>query len=521
MSVFGVLLSIPNFFTPSQLSWLPGFIPQWRLTLGLDLQGGAHLLLEVDEGEVIKTRLSKLRKDVRAGLIEEQIAHENLRVSGTSVTLHIREPLQVDNAKKILEDLAFPEGTSFLGGASADEMRIDDDGDGVLALSLTQRGVNRLVSAVISQSIEVIRRRIDQLGTVDPTIQKQGHGRIVVQVPGLHDPDRLKILLGSTARLSFRLVNVTISPEQALAGHLPLDSELIEGVEDPPRLYVLKREEILTGERLVDAQPRFSSLENEPVVSFRFDVQGARRFAKITQENVGRPFAIVLDDEVISAPVIREPILGGSGQISGRFSVKEANDLAILLRAGALPAKLTIVEERTVGPGLGADQVHSGVLAALFGGGAVFVFMIAAYGLFGLFSNIALIINLSMIIAALSVLGATLTLSGIAGIVLTIGMAVDANVLIFERIRESMESGESAIICIDSGFSRAKNAILDANITTLIAAIILFYLGAGPVRGFAVTLAIGVVTSVFTAFTLSRLFISLWVRWRRPVILPI
>jgi preprotein translocase subunit SecD len=377
------------------------------------------------------------------------------------------------------------------------------------------------VARVVAQSIEVIRRRIDQLGTTEPNIQRQGADRILVQVPGEQNPERVKELIGKTAKLTFRLVDVSISAQQALDSRVPPGSEIVVSQDDPPQPYLLEQREIITGENLVDAQPGFDQRTNEPIVSFRFDTQGGRKFGLATQQNVGRPFAIVLDDEVISAPVIREPILGGTGQISGGFSVQEANDLAILLRAGALPAKLTIVEERTVGPGLGADSIEAGRIASIIGIIAVVVFMLVAYGLFGIFANVSLFANILMIVGVLSLLGATLTLPGIAGIVLTVGMAVDSNVLIFERIREEFRSGKSAIAAIDSGYSRALGTILDANITTFIAAVILFQLGSGPIRGFAVTLAIGILTTVFTAFTLNRLIVAFWVKRQRPTTVPI
>ena len=522
LSAAGILFALPNFFTRDQLSWMPDFVPHRQLTLGLDLQGGSHILLEVHTPDVLKKRLDTLRDDTRTMLRDARIGYTDLRPSGDrEINVTIRDGAQLDAAKEALRDLTAPVAGSVLTGNSIREVTITDAGEGKLKLTLTEEGIERRINSAVEQSIEVIRRRIDALGTTEPTIQRQGYGRMLVQVPGLQDPKRVKELIGTTAQLVFRLVDITTTTEQALAGRVPPGSELVDSEDEPPHPYVLEKRVIVSGENLIDAQPGFDQRSNEPIVTFRFDGQGAKRFATVTQQNVGRPFAIVLDDKVISAPVIREPILGGTGQISGNFSIEGANNLAILLRAGALPAKLTIVEERTVGPGLGADSIEAGAIASAIGAVAVVVFMMIAYGLFGVFSNIALVINVSMIIATLSVLGATLTLPGIAGIVLTIGMAVDANVLIFERIREEMDAGKSAIASIDAGFSRALGTILDANITTLIAAVILFYLGSGPVRGFAVTLAVGIVTSVFTAFTLSRLIIALWVRKRRPASLPI
>jgi preprotein translocase subunit SecD len=329
-------------------------------------------------------------------------------------------------------------------------------------------------------------------------------------------------VLGKTAKLTFRLVDQTTPIDQALQGNVPPDDELLYGTKaENKQPYLIEKRVVVSGEDLTDAQPGFDQRNGEPIVTFRFNNNGARRFAQVTQENVGKPFAIVLDNEVISAPVIREPILGGSGQISGNFTVQGANDLAILLRAGALPAPLTIIEERTVGPGLGQDSIEKGKMSSYVGAAMVIIFMFVTYGLFGLFANIAVAINVAMIFGVLSLLNATLTLPGIAGIVLTVGIAVDSNVLIYERIREEVRAGRSPIAAIDAGFSRALATIMDSNITTFIAAAVLFYIGTGPVRGFAVTLGIGIITTVFTAFTLTRLIVAMWVRWWRPKVVPI
>jgi preprotein translocase subunit SecD len=352
-------------------------------------------------------------------------------------------------------------------------------------------------------------------------IQRQGNDRILVQVPGLQDPTHLKELLGKTAKMEFRMVDTSVPPDQAQRGGLPPDSELLMSQSSPKVPYVVKKQVLVSGGELNDAQTGFDQRTNEPIVSFRFNSTGARKFSQATQENVGLPFAIVLDNEVISAPVIREPITGGQGQISGSFTVQSANDLAVLLRAGALPAPLTVVEERTVGPGLGQDSIEKGELAAYVGSILVIVFMLLTYRLFGVFANIAVAINVAMIFGLLSLLNATLTLPGIAGIVLTVGIAVDSNVLIYERIREELRGGRNAISAIDAGFKRALATILDSNITTFIAAAVLFYIGTGPVRGFAVTLGIGIITTVFTAFTLTRLIVAGWVRWKRPQSVPI
>ena len=366
----------------------------------------------------------------------------------------------------------------------------------------------------------MIRNRIDELGTTEPIIQRQGLNRILVQVPGFDDPQRLKDILNQVAKLTFHLVDEFMPVQQALDGRPPVTDEIVYSNDDPPVPYLLQRRVLVSGENLVDAQPGFDQRTNEPIVTFRFDTKGAQRFGQVTQQNVGNRFAVVLDDEVITAPVIRQAILGGSGQISGNFTVQSANDLSVLLRAGSLPATLTIIQESSVGPSLGADSIAAGELAGLIGAGLVIVFIFGAYGFLGLIANLALVFNVVLIIAVLTILGATLTLPGIAGIVLTVGMAVNSNVLIYERIKEERRGGRSLVQAIDAGFNRAFATILDANITTLIAAVILFWLGSGPVRGFAVTLAIGIVTTVFTAFTVTRWMIAEWVRRRRPKQLP-
>jgi preprotein translocase subunit SecD len=408
-----------------------------------------------------------------------------------------------------------------LGGAAVNEFAVQNVGDGLFRMTFTDAGVSQRLATVVEQSIEVIRRRVDELGTVEPSIQRQGSDRILVEAPGERDPTRLKDIIGRTAQLTFHLVDVTADPVDAAAGRSPAGTIVIPSVDEPTIPYVVEEVPLLSGEDLTDAQAAFEQQTNEPVVSFRLSTNGARRFAIVTSENVGRPFAIVLDNEVISAPVIREPITGGSGQISGSFTVQTANDLAVLLRAGALPARLAVIEERTVGPGLGADSIAAGRIASLIGAVAVAVFMVLAYGLFGVFANLALIVNIILIFAVLTLLQATLTLPGIAGIVLTMGMAVDSNVLIFERIREEQRMGRSAVTAIDTGFQRAFGTIMDANITTLIAAAVLFQMGSGPVRGFAVTLTVGVITTVFTAISFTRLLVAVWVRRRRPTTVPI
>ncbi len=514
------LFAVPNFLPEKMVqSW-----PKWaqrHVVLGLDLQGGSHILLEVDTNAVRKEKLEAVRDDVRRVLRDARVGYTGLVVRGNSVEVRIREGSNFDQAVDKLRELSQPLG-GILGSSTGQRtLDVTTEGGSLVRLTLTDPAILERVRQSVEQSIQIIERRVNELGTVEPLIQRQGVDRILVQVPGLQDPTRLKELLGKTAKLDFRMVDVSIPAEQALQGRVPPDSEILYGTTAPKTPYLVEKRILVSGSDLTDAQPGFDQRTNEPIVSFRFNTSGARKFAQVTQENVGKPFAIILDNQVISAPVIREPILGGSGQISGSFTVESANDLAILLRAGALPAPLTIIEERTVGPGLGQDSIAKGKLSSYVGAAMVIAFMLVTYGLFGLFANIAVAINVAMIFGILSLLNATLTLPGIAGIVLTVGIAVDSNVLIYERIREEVRGGRTPINAIDAGFSRALATILDSNITTFIAAAVLFYIGTGPVRGFAVTLGIGIITTVFTAFTLTRLIVAYWVRWRRPQRVPI
>jgi SecD/SecF fusion protein len=513
------VVAAPNFVSTEQLARLPAWFPAKKVTLGLDLQGGSHIMLKIERADIVKERLETIVGDVRNVLRQANVRYTGLTGTGQQIQVRITDVAQLAAARTALQSLLQPVSSGTFGG-TIEEVTLGETGEGLLRLNLTDAGIGYRLSAAVSQSIEVVRRRVDELGTTEPLIQRQGDDRIIVQVPGLQDPQRLKGLLNQTAKLSFHMVDTSVSVQEAVNGRPPAASEVLYSVDDPPVPYLIERQALVSGENLVDAQASFNQQTNEPVVTFRFDARGAQRFAQATQQNVGRPFAIVLDDQVISAPMIREPIIGGAGQISGNFSVEGANDLAVLLRAGALPATLTVVEERTVGPGLGADSIRAGVVASVIGAVAVAGFMFAFYGFFGLLANIALAANIIMILAVLSLIGSTLTLPGIAGIVLTMGMAVDSNVLIYERIREEVKSGRSLLPAIDSGFKRAFGTIVDANLTTLIAAVVLFYLGSGPVRGFAVTLAVGIVTTVFTAFTFTSWMFAIWVRRAKPKQLP-
>ena len=520
----GLLLALPNLFSPETVARWPSWVPHKQVSLGLDLQGGAHLLYQLDEKEMVEDWLKNIRGDVRETLRSSRIGYTDLaqNVATRTVTVRVREPGDVEKALEALKKLAVPVGADVFGGFSGNDLDVTSQGSDGVALKITDPALSHRMTSAIQASIETIRRRVDAFGTTEPSIQREGRSRVLVQVPGVQDVERLKNLIGETGKLEFKLVDPAADVAQAVSTNkVPPGTELLYSNEDPPVPYVLKDQVLVSGANLVDAQPGFDSRTGEPVVTFRFDAAGAKRFGKVTQENVGLPFAIVLDGKVISAPVIREPILGGTGQISGNFSVQEANDLAVLLRSGALPAKLSVIEERTVGASLGADSIESGKMAGYWGMALVVIFMFVAYGLFGLFANIALLINVALIFAVLSLMGAVLTLPGIAGIVLTIGMAVDANVLINERIREEIRSGKSPFAAVDAGYTRALTTIIDSNVTTLIAVLVLFWMGTGPVRGFAVTLTVGVLASMFTAVTVTRMMVTYWLRWRRPQVIPI
>ncbi len=496
----GIFFAIPNLISN------PDKLPKWwqPVNLGLDLQGGSNLLLEVKIDDVIKERMSSIEDSARQLLRENHIRYQNLAAGNTSVKVKIDN----DNARSKAANLFRKIDSGIV---------VTEEADGTLEVTYSEVELNKLKMRVVEQSIEIVRRRIDELGTKEPVIQSQGSDRIVVQLPGLQNPEEVKKLLGKTAKMSFHLVDSRSSAAEARRGKLNAASKLIQGSEG--EYYVIGRKPIISGENLVDAQPSFQ--EGEPVVSFKFNSLGGKKFGEVTKNNIGERLAIVLDNEVISAPVIQSAILGGSGIISGSFTVKSANDLALLLRSGALPAPLEVLEERTVGAGLGADSIQEGIIASIIGLAAVVVFMVAAYGLFGVFTTVTVFINLFLMLGALSFMGATLTLPGIAGIILTIGMAVDANVLIFERMREEVKAGRSTKDAAEAGFTEAWGTIVDSNLTTLVAALVLFYFGTGPVRGFAVTLAIGIATSMFTSVTVTRLIITSWLMKYKPTKLPI
>ena len=490
----------------------PSFLPSNLVNLGLDLRGGAHLLAEVKVEDVYAQRLDAMWQEVRDILRAERNDIGTIRRQGgrdDQLRVKISKIAGMDKAISAVETLARP--VASLSGVGSKDIEVSSDQE-ILIIEFSEAEKLALNTRTMEQSLEIIRRRVDEVGTREPTIQKQGERRILIQVPGIGSASELKTLIGTTAKLGFyKVIRQTSNANElgnARTQTLPARDE--EGV-----FYVLDKTVVVTGEELVDAQPSFNQ-NGQPSVSFRFNPGGARKFGNYTSDNVGSLFAIVLDNEVISAPQIREAITGGSGQITGNFSVQESSDLSILLRAGALPAPMRFEEERTIGPELGQDSIDAGKIACMIAFAAILIFMFLSYGLFGLFANIALIINVSLLFGLLSIIGATLTLPGIAGIVLTVGMAVDANVLIFERIKEELKVAKTPYRAIELGYERAFSAILDANITTFIAALILFLMGSGPVRGFSITLGLGIITSVFTAIYVTRLLIAVWFDWQRP-----
>lgn len=477
---------------------LPTWLPHQTVNLGLDLQGGSHLLLEVKVDEVLKSRSEGLVDAARPELREAKIRYTRINDIEWGMRVTVRETADVERIKNILRKL----DNNLDIVVSEDQKMIE--------AHYNEVALKEMRNQTIAQSIEIVRRRIDETGTREPAIQRQGDDRIIVQLPGVDDPQRIKDLLDRTAKLTFHLVDQGGSANVRSTGGtrtLPL-------VEAPGQTIDINRRAMIEGDMLTHAQPSFD--QGQVVVSFRLNSLGAKRFCDVTRENVGRPFAIVLDNEVISAPRINGSICGGSAIITGSFTLEEASDLALLLRAGALPASLAVLEERTVGPSLGADSVEAGKIASLVGLAFVLVFMFATYGRFGLYADVALMVNVALIFALLSTLQATLTLPGIAGIVLTVGMAVDANVLIFERIREEIRAGRTPMAAIDAGYSRAMSTIVDSNLTTLIAAIILYSFGTGPIKGFAVTLGIGIVTSFFSAIMVTRLLVVHWLKSKKP-----
>lgn len=509
--ILGIVFASPNLFSPRQLEKFPSWFPKQQVNLGLDLRGGSSILFEADVDDVIREHYTSLASSLRQEFRKEKIRYTELKSTKTSVIVSLKDPTEGDleKARKVIR------ATDRDGEITQEANR--------LTVTLLPHAVMEKKRMALGQAIEVIRRRVDETGTLDPSITRQGDNRILLQVPGLGDPKRIKELVGRTAKMSFHLGDESV-PAQSLNTPVPPGSQVLlrddYRAEGQELYYTIKKEALVTGDMLTNAHPS-TDQNGRPSVAFQLNTLGAKKFGQVTAENVGRPFAIVLDDKIISVANIQEPIYGGNVQISGNFSLKEASDLSLLLRAGSLPMKLTPMEERTVGPELGADSIRAGELATVYSIILIAIFMVVAYSLFGGFANVALAMNLVLLVAAVSVLQATLTLPGIAGIALTLGMAVDANVLIYERIREEMKKGKSPLAAIDIGFTEAMRTIVDSNVTTLIGAALLFQFGTGAVRGFAVTLSLGIVISMFTAVTLTRLIVVGWYHWKRPRELPL
>jgi preprotein translocase subunit SecD len=496
----GIVYALPNLL-PSGEESDSGLLPGQKINLGLDLQGGSHLLMLVDMEVVETERLNSLGETIRQEFRTEKIRFSDLKVENRSVSVSVRKADDVGAAEQIFDEL----GRGLITTNDSQSYQISFD----------EAGLIQLRNQTIEQSMEIIRRRIDPDGTKEPVIQRQGKDRVLVQLPGVDDPETIKRLLGRTAKLTFQLVDTSLTGAEAITrGRVPPGSVLLPGDGENSQSYVVEKRVMVSGEMLDGATASFDQ-NNRPSVSFTLNATGAKKFGRVTGSNIGRPFAIVLDGKVVSAPTIQSQIFG-SGQITGQFSVAETNELALILRAGALPAPLIVLEERSIGPGLGADSVVAGKIAAAVGLVLVIIYMLLSYGLFGALADVALMVNIILILAALSALQATLTLPGIAGIVLTMGMAVDANVLVFERIREELRRGRSVMAAIDGGYQRAISTIVDSNLTTLFAALFLYLFGSGPIKGFAVTLAIGILTSLFTAVMVTRLLIVIWLERKRP-----
>jgi preprotein translocase subunit SecD len=511
LCLLGVLLAVPSFFSEAQVARWPGFLPSARINLGLDLAGGSHLLLEGDTGDVARQQLEQMQDNVQLGLqrATPRIEVAEVSTAGGRLSFLVRNPAQVAAARDIANNL-----TQAVGLTGQRNWDVQVAGSRIV-MQPTEAGLAAALESAMDTAREVVYNRVDPGGNKEVTVIRQGATRILVQVPGLEDPAGLIALLGKTARLEFKLVDVTADPQ---AQRAPTGSQFLPYPDNPsgvPRIAV-KRRAMVNGDQLVDANQTYDQTSGEPAVSITFNSEGALRFGRTTRENVNKPFAIILDDVVISAPNINEPILGGQAQIAGSFTVESANDLAVQLRSGKLPVELRVIEERTVGPELGADSIRLGAIASIVAVTAVIVFMLVTYGRFGVYATIALVLNALMILGLLAVFNASLTLPGIAGFVLTIGAAVDANVLINERIREEQRRGRKVLDAIDTGYREASTAIFDANITNVIAASLMLYFGSGPVRGFGQVLLIGIITSVFTAVNVTRMLVALWARKARP-----
>ncbi len=515
--VAGVLLAIPSLLPQSTADQL-GIGRAPRINLGLDLSGGSHLLLEAQTDDVAGQKLDTMEEAVRTEMrrATPEIEISDISRSGGGLSFLVRDPARLDAAVDKIRALTNPVGVT---GQRDFDVRVVDSTR--ITATPTSAGLSAAVESAMQVAVEVVRRRIDELGTREPTIIRQGDNRIVVQVPGLQDPQALKSLLGKTAKLEFKLVDLSADPADVAKGNAPVGSQILPYPGSAAGVITVKRRVIINGDELADAQQGFDAQSNAPVVNIKFDGQGSRKFARVTQENVHKPFAMILDNSVLSAPNINEPILGGSAQISGNFTVQSANALSIQLRSGKLPVPLKVIEERTVGPQLGADSIRAGVIASAIAALAVIVFMLVTYGRFGVYANLAVVLNVFLILAVMAFLSATLTLPGIAGFVLTIGTAVDANVLINERIREEQRRGRSAIQSVQLGYKEASRTILEANTVHLISGVVMLLLGSGPVKGFAVVLLIGIFVSYFTAVFFTRMLAVGYLRRQRPQVLHI
>ncbi|WP_037499383.1 protein translocase subunit SecD [Sphingomonas jaspsi] len=508
--LIGIVLSIPSFFPKAEVEKWPSWAPKQQISLGLDIAGGSQLLLEADIADAAKQRLAAMEDQVTTELRrnEPRIDIGSVSTAGNRLSFMVRDPTQLDAAVERLRTLTQPVGLT----GSRDWDVTTADGNRI-TLTPTDSGAAAALKNSLTVARDVVRRRIDPQGTKEITVINQGDKRIFVQVPGVENPEALKQLIGQTARLEFKLVDQSADPNLVAQGIAPAGSQVLPMVDGGA--IAVQRRVMVSGEQLVDAKQSFDQ-DGRAVVSITFNAAGAKRFGRATQENVGKPFAIILDDKVLSAPNINEPILGGQAQIAGNFTVDSANQLAVSLASGKLPVKLNVIEERTVSAELGADSIHKGVIASLVATAAVILFMLVTYGRFGIYATVALVINALLILGIMAIFNATLTLPGIAGFVLTIGAAVDANVLINERIREEQKRGRKVRDAIETGYKEAFTAIFDANITNVIAAVLMWYFGSGPIRGFAVVLIIGIVTSVFTAVYLTRMLTALWVKRARP-----
>ena len=525
--LLGILFALPNVLPESVRNAMPSAVPHQPVPLGLDLRGGAYMLLEAQLDVAVKDRTTSTLEDVRKALRSAKILYSGLAVAATddAISVQMVDPAKTPDAMTLLKKAVQPSGLVFGLGNSAGEFDVTSSDSGLITLALSRAGREELRQRTMEQSVEVVRRRVDPTGSTEATFARQGQNRILLQVPGLSDTTQLQAVLGKVAKLTFYLVDEGVSPQDIEANRIPPGDKLFyeetvrngQAIKNP---IVVKDRPLITGDMLEKAQGTFDS-NQQPVVSFKFNAQGARRFADVTRENIGHRFAAVLDDKVITAPVIKGVIPGGQGQIEGNFTAEEANDLAVLLNAGALPVPLKVLEERSVGAELGQDAIKAGWISALGGLTLVVGFMLLQYRLFGIFANIALVMNLILLLAAMTIFRATLTLPGIAGFVLTMGMAVDANVLIYERIKEEIRNGRTIMSAIDSGFARAMATIIDANATHLLAGLILLSLGSGPIGGFAVALTLGIISSFFTSIFVTRLQVIWWLQGRRPAALPI